>query len=76
MAGGASDADRLRLRRSRAGEASTSGSTRAGARLAPDGARPVLHSGRRTVLRLASGMLWAATFLAVYQRQRLFTSNA
>ena len=36
----------------------------------------VLHSGRRVVLRLAHGMLWAATFIAVYQRLRLFTSSA
>jgi hypothetical protein len=31
-----------------------------------------LHSGRRMVLRLAQGMLWAATFSAAYQRLRLF----
>jgi hypothetical protein len=36
----------------------------------------VLHSGRRVVLRLARGMLWAATFAAVYQRLRLLTSTA
>ena len=36
----------------------------------------VLHSGRRVVLRLAEGMLWAATFIAAYQRLRLFTSSA
>ena len=36
----------------------------------------VLHSGRRVVLRLAQSMLWAATFIAVYQRLRLFTSSA
>ena len=36
----------------------------------------VLHSGRRVILRLASGMLWASTFIAVYQRLRLFTSSA
>lgn len=36
----------------------------------------VLHSGRRVVLRLARGMLWAATFTAVYQRLRLLTSSA
>jgi hypothetical protein len=36
----------------------------------------VLHSGRRLVLRLAQGMLWAATFNAVYQRLRLLTSSA
>ena len=36
----------------------------------------VLHSGRRVVLRLADGMLWASTFIAVYQRLRLFTSSA
>jgi hypothetical protein len=36
----------------------------------------VLHSGRRVVLRLAHGMLWAATFAAPYQRLRLLTSSA
>lgn len=36
----------------------------------------VLHSGRRVVLRLAKGMLWAATFIAAYQRLRLLTSSA
>ncbi len=36
----------------------------------------VLHSGRRVVLRLAQGMLWAATFIAAYQRLRLLTSSA
>lgn len=36
----------------------------------------VLHSGRRVLLRLAHGMLWATTFIAVYQRLRLFTSSA
>jgi len=36
----------------------------------------VLHSGRRVVLRLADGMHWAATFIAAYQRLRLFTSSA
>jgi len=36
----------------------------------------VLHSGRRAVLRLAEGMLWAATFIAAYQRLRLLTSSA
>ena len=36
----------------------------------------VLHSGRRVVLRLAQGMLWAATFTAAYQRLRLLTSTA
>jgi len=36
----------------------------------------VLHSARRVVLRLAHGMLWAATFIAVYQRLRLFSSSA
>ena len=35
----------------------------------------VLHSGRRVVLRLAQGMLWAATFIAAYQRLRLLTSS-
>jgi hypothetical protein len=28
------------------------------------------------MLRLAGGMLWAATFTAVYQRLRLLTSSA
>ncbi len=36
----------------------------------------VLHSGRRVTLRLAEGMLWAATFIAAYQRLRLLTSSA
>jgi hypothetical protein len=36
----------------------------------------VLHSGRRVVLRLAQGMLWASTFIAVYQRLRLLTASA
>jgi len=36
----------------------------------------VLHSGRRVVLRLARSMLWAATFMAAYQRLRLLTSSA
>jgi len=36
----------------------------------------VLHSGRRVVQRLARDMLWASTFIAVYQRLRLFTSSA
>jgi hypothetical protein len=36
----------------------------------------VLHSGRRVVLRLADGMLWATTFIAAYQRLRLLTSSA
>jgi hypothetical protein len=36
----------------------------------------VLHSGRRVVLRLAQGMLWASTFTDVYQRLRLLTSSA
>ena len=36
----------------------------------------VLHTARRVVLRLARGMPWAATFIATYQRLRLFTSSA
>jgi hypothetical protein len=36
----------------------------------------ILHSGRRVVLRLARDMLWAATFIAAYQRLRLLTSSA
>ena len=36
----------------------------------------VLHSGRRVVLRLAQSMLWAATFIAAFQRLRLLTSSA
>jgi hypothetical protein len=36
----------------------------------------VLHSGRRVMLRLAQGMLWASTFTAAYQRLRLLTSSA
>jgi hypothetical protein len=36
----------------------------------------VLHSGRRVALRLSQGMLWAATFVAAYQRLRLLTSSA
>jgi hypothetical protein len=36
----------------------------------------VLHSGRRVMLRLAKGMLWASTFTAVSQRRRLLTSSA
>jgi hypothetical protein len=36
----------------------------------------ILHSGRRVILRLARGMLWADTFTAVYQRLRLLTSSA
>ena len=35
----------------------------------------VLHSGRRVLLRLAQAMLWAATFIAAYQRLRLLTSS-
>ena len=35
-----------------------------------------LHRGRRAALRLAEGMLWAATFIAAYKRLRLFTSSA
>jgi Transposase DDE domain group 1 len=36
----------------------------------------VLHSGRRVVLRLAQDMLWAATFVAAYQRLRMLTPCA
>ena len=36
----------------------------------------ILHSGRQVVLRLAQRMLWAATFIAAYQRLRLLTSSA
>ncbi len=36
----------------------------------------VLHSGRRVVLRLAHGMLWASTFVAAYKRLRLLRSTA
>ncbi len=36
----------------------------------------VLHSGRQVVLRLVQSMLWAATFIAAYQRLRLLTSSA
>jgi hypothetical protein len=36
----------------------------------------VLHSGRRVALRLAQGMLWAATFIAAYQRLRLLVLRA
>jgi hypothetical protein len=36
----------------------------------------VLHSGRRVVLRLTQGILWAGTFIAAYQRLPLLSSSA
>jgi len=48
----------------------------AGAALAAGMPGRVLHGGRRVVLRLAQGMLWAATFIAACQRLCRLTSSA